>query len=166
MPTYCTPGSPGRFVVPGLLMGAAFIAASVVAANDLAAARYCGNAYVDSRVPGGIEAQPPFVFVPAALMYWALVAQEMYFQASAASGELFGIASAQLHSHPDDFVLSTGANAKPFLPLTGLSFASSRPAATVASYHMATLPAWYCARHSLKLEFAASFSPAFCTRPA
>src|SRR5437868_490788 len=66
-------------------------------------------------------------------MYWALVAHEMYFHASAESGELFGIARAQLHNQPDAFVLSTGANAKPFLPLTGLSFASSRPAATVAS---------------------------------
>src|SRR6266550_8494725 len=110
-----------------------------------------------------MDAQPPLVFVPAALMYCALVAQEMYFQASVESGELFGIASAQLQSHPDDFVLLTGANAKPFLPLTGLSLASRRPAATVASYHMATLPAWYCARHSLKLELAASFSPASCT---
>src|SRR5882762_6207319 len=29
IPTYCTPGRPGRFVVPGLLIGAACIAASV-----------------------------------------------------------------------------------------------------------------------------------------
>src|SRR6185436_102460 len=120
--------------------------------------------YVENRVPGGIDAQPPLVFVPAALMYWALVAHEMYFHASAESGELFGIANAQLHSQPEAFVLSTGANAKPFLPLTGLSFASSRPAATVASYHMATLPSLYWDRHSLKLELAASFSPASLTR--
>src|SRR6185436_12772037 len=77
MPTYCTPGSPGRFVVPGLLIGAAVIAASVVAANAFAAALYCGMRYVDTRVPGGIAAQPPFVCVPAALMYCALVAQAM-----------------------------------------------------------------------------------------
>src|SRR6476646_5684549 len=96
-------------------------------------------------------------------MYAGPVAQEMYFQASVASGELFGIASAQLHSQPDAFVFSTGASVYPFLPLTGLSLASSRPAATVASYHIATLPAWYWARHSLKLELAASFSPASCT---
>jgi hypothetical protein len=88
----------------------------------------------------------------------------MYFQASVESGELFGIASAQLHSQPEALVFLTGARAKPFLPLTGLSFASSSPAATVASYHIATLPAWYWVRHSLKLEFAASFSPALCTR--
>ena len=37
MPTYCTPGRPGRFVVPGLLIGAAFIAASVIAAPLLPA---------------------------------------------------------------------------------------------------------------------------------
>src|SRR4030088_359162 len=68
MPTYCTPGRPGRFVVPGLLIGAACIAASVFAANAAAACLYCGIWYVDSRVPGGIDAQPPLVFVPAALM--------------------------------------------------------------------------------------------------
>src|SRR5512133_4034860 len=37
MPTYCTPGSPGRFVVPGLLMGAAAIESSVGLANAAAA---------------------------------------------------------------------------------------------------------------------------------
>src|SRR5262245_40398795 len=42
MPTYCTPGKPGRFVVPGFLIGAAFIAANVVAANAFAAFLYCG----------------------------------------------------------------------------------------------------------------------------
>src|SRR2546422_671254 len=99
-------------------------------------------------------------------MYLGPVAQEVYFQASARSRELFGMASAQLQSQPDDFVLSVGANAKPFLPLTGLLAASRSPAATVASYHMATLPAWYWAKHSLKLELAASFSPDACTRPA
>src|SRR5881275_2990780 len=83
MPTYCTPGRPGRFVVPGFVIGAAFIAASVVDANAFAAARYCGSLYVDRRVPGGIAAQPPAVRVPAALMYFALVAHEMYFQPSA-----------------------------------------------------------------------------------
>src|SRR4030081_920446 len=96
-------------------------------------------------------------------MYDGPVAHAMYFQASAASGELFGMASAQLHNQPEAFVFTTGASAYPFLPFTGLSLASSKPAATVASYHIATLPAWYCARHSLKLELAASFSPASCT---
>src|SRR4051794_36336342 len=115
-PTYCTPGRPGRFDVPGLLIGAACIAASVLDANAAAACLYCGILYVESRVPGGIEAQPPFVCVPAALMYAALVAHEMYFHASVASGELFGIASAQLQSQPDAFVFSTGASAYPFLP--------------------------------------------------
>src|SRR5258706_810033 len=111
MPTYCTPGRPGRLVVPGLLIGAAFIASSVFAANAAAACLYWGIWYVESRVPGGIDAQPPFVFVPAALMYDGPVAHEMYFQASAASGELFGIASAQLQSQPDAFVFTTGARA-------------------------------------------------------
>ena len=77
----------------------------------------------------------------------------------------FGIASAHDHSQPDASVLLTGASAYPFLPFTGLSSASIRPAATVASYHMATLPSLYCERHSLKLAFAASFSPASFTRP-
>src|SRR6266536_2060419 len=111
MPTYCTPGRPGRLVVPGLLIGAAFIAARVFEANAAAARLYWGISYVESRVPGGIAAQPPFVFVPAALMYDGPVAHAMYFQASAGSGELFGIASAQLHSHPDAFVFTTGASA-------------------------------------------------------
>ena len=68
MPTYCTPGRPGRLVVPGFLIGAAFIAARVFEANAAAAFLYCGIWYVESRVPGGIAAQPPFVLVPAALM--------------------------------------------------------------------------------------------------
>src|SRR6266545_1753373 len=42
MPTYCTPGRPGRFVVPGLLIGAAFIASRVFEAKAAAAALYCG----------------------------------------------------------------------------------------------------------------------------
>src|SRR5438876_3010976 len=119
--------------------------------------------YVDTRVPGGIAAQPPFTSGPAARRYCFPVAHAMYFQASLGSGELFGIASAQLHSQPDDVVLYTGAKAKPFLPLTGLSLASRVPAATVASYHIATLPAWYLVRHTLKLEFVAYISPASCT---
>ena len=44
-------------------------------------------------------------------MYCALVAHEMNFHASVGSGELFGIASAHVHSHPEAFVFSTGANA-------------------------------------------------------
>jgi hypothetical protein len=35
----------------------------------------------------------------------------MYFHALVGSGELFGIASAQLQSQPDAFVFSTGASA-------------------------------------------------------
>src|ERR671931_1660722 len=42
IPTYWTPGSPGRFVVPGLLIGAAAIAFSVSSANAEAAFLYCG----------------------------------------------------------------------------------------------------------------------------
>src|SRR3954452_23151586 len=68
MPTYCTPGRPGRFVVPGLLIGAACMAASVFDAKAAAAFLYCGIRYVESRVPGGMAAHPPLVFVPAALM--------------------------------------------------------------------------------------------------
>ncbi len=111
MPTYCTPGRPGRFVVPGFVIGAAFIAASVMPANAFAAALYCGILYVEIRVPGGIAAQPPFTRVPAAARYCGPVAHAMYFQASPGSGELFGIASAQVQSQPEAFVLSTGANA-------------------------------------------------------
>ena len=39
-PTYCTPGRPGRFVVPGFVIGAAEIASSVGLANALAAFLY------------------------------------------------------------------------------------------------------------------------------
>src|SRR5919198_2573962 len=42
IPTYWTPGSPGRFVVPGLVIGAAAIAFSVSSANAEAAFLYCG----------------------------------------------------------------------------------------------------------------------------
>src|SRR4051794_40322729 len=42
MPTYWTPGRPGRLVVPGLAIGAAFMAASVLAAKAAAAFWYCG----------------------------------------------------------------------------------------------------------------------------
>src|SRR5207237_6751480 len=42
MPTYCTPGRPGRFEVPGLSIGAASIADSVFPANAAAACLYCG----------------------------------------------------------------------------------------------------------------------------
>ena len=59
MPTYCTPGSPGRGVVPGLSIGAASIAASVGSAKAAAASWYSGISYVEVRVPGGIAAQPP-----------------------------------------------------------------------------------------------------------
>src|SRR5215210_5095383 len=69
MPTYCTPGTPGRFVVPGLSIGAAEIASSVGLANAAAAFLYCGISYVDLRVPGGIEAHPPGTFDPASLRY-------------------------------------------------------------------------------------------------
>ena len=42
IPTYWTPGRPGRFVVPGLPIGAAAMDASVWSANALAAFLYCG----------------------------------------------------------------------------------------------------------------------------
>jgi hypothetical protein len=42
IPTYWTPGRPGRFVVPGLVIGADEIASSVCVANALAAFLYCG----------------------------------------------------------------------------------------------------------------------------
>ena len=42
MPTYWTPGTPGRGVVPGLSMGAAAIESSVGSANAAAASLYSG----------------------------------------------------------------------------------------------------------------------------
>src|ERR671924_27447 len=41
-PTYCTPGSPGRLVVPGLSIGADDIASRVGSAKAEAAFLYCG----------------------------------------------------------------------------------------------------------------------------
>src|SRR3954468_20426118 len=111
-----------------------------------------------------MAAQPPGMLDPAALMYSGPVAHATYFHARSSLGVVLGIASAHDHSQPDASVSLTGAGAYPFFPLTGLSLASSRPAATVASYHIATLPSLYCDRHSLKLALAASFSPASCTR--
>src|SRR5215207_9573644 len=67
----------------------------------------------------------------------------MNFQPTSALLEVAGMASAHDHSQPAAGVWSTGAGAYPFFPFTALSSASSRPAATVASYHMATLPFLY-----------------------
>src|SRR5919197_1848998 len=83
-PTYWTPGRPGRFVVPGLVIGAVVIESSVGLANALAAFLYCGISYVDLRVPGGIAAQPPGILDPASLRYFGPVANEMNFQALSA----------------------------------------------------------------------------------
>ena len=68
IPTYCTPGTPGLGVVPGLSIGAASIASSVASANAPAASWYSGISYVDALVPGGIAAQPPEIWLPAVLM--------------------------------------------------------------------------------------------------
>ncbi len=57
------------------------------------------------------QAQPPEIRVPAALMYWGPVANEMYFQARSALLEFVGIASAHDQSQPEAFVFSTGASA-------------------------------------------------------
>ena len=58
------------------------------------------------------------------------------------SAAVSGMASDQAQSQPDAAVSLVGARAKLFIPFTGLSSASRMPAATVASYHMATLPSW------------------------
>src|SRR3954469_1468041 len=84
--------------------------------------------------------------------------------ARAALVEVVGIASAQDQSHPDAGVRSTGAEAYPFFPLTGLLEASSCPAPTVASYHIAPLRFRYCGGHSLKRGRAAPGSPASLTK--
>src|SRR3954451_19217238 len=110
-PTYCTPGRPGRFEVPGLAIGAAAMDFRVSSANAEAACSYCGILYVELRVPGGIAAQPPSIRVPASLMYCGPVANEMYFHAESALLEVFGIASAHDHSQPEAGVSLTGASA-------------------------------------------------------
>src|SRR4051812_50029176 len=67
-PTYCTPGRPGRFVVPGLLIGAVVIAFSVGSAKPGAGFLYSGSKDVDFRAPGGYAAHSPATFCPASLL--------------------------------------------------------------------------------------------------
>src|SRR3954447_1423683 len=110
-PTYCTPGRPGRFVVPGLSMGADEMASSVGLANAFAAFLYCGISYVDWRVPGGSAAQPPGICEPASLRYCGPVANETYFQARSCLLVVFGMASAHDHSQPELGVSFVGAAA-------------------------------------------------------
>src|ERR687898_795676 len=111
MPTYWTPGTPGRLVVPGLSIGADAIESSVGWANAAAAFSYCGIWYVDSRVPGGIAAHPPGIRDPACLRYCGPVANEMYSQPMSALLEVTGSASAHDHSQPEASVSLTGAAA-------------------------------------------------------
>src|ERR1700684_1395090 len=97
-------------------------------------------------------------------MYCLDVAHDMNCHAADLFFEAPSRARAQLHSQPDDLVLSTGAGAKPRSPSIGLPGASSVEAATVASYHMA---AFFCSmidRHWSKLSLPAPFSPSFLTR--
>src|ERR1700735_1279003 len=97
-------------------------------------------------------------------MYCFEVAQDMNCHAADLFFEAPSRASAQLHSQPEDLVLSTGAGAKPRSPATGLGEASSVEAATVASYHIAAFFCSMICRHWLKLSLPAPFSPSFLTR--
>src|ERR1035441_2519371 len=92
-------------------------------------------------------------------MYCLEVAHSMNFSAAAWFFDAPSSPRAQLHSQPDDLVLSTGAGAKPILPATGLPAASRVDAATVASYHMAAFCCCMMFRHWLKLSLPAPFSP-------
>ena len=75
-----------------------------------------------------------------------------------------GMPSAQLHSHPEEVVLSTGANAYPVLAATAGKVVAIEVAATVASYHIAHLPCPYRVSSWLKLSEDAPGSPSARTR--
>ena len=124
-----------------------------------------GCSYVDCRVPGGIAAQPPAIWSPAAAMYSGPVAHEMYCQASVGIGRVLRDRQRPAPQPAGRLgLLHRRRWRSRSCPCTGLSSASSRPAATVASYHIATLPSRYWARHSLNEALAASSSPASASR--
>src|SRR5579859_2956627 len=102
----------------------------------------------------------PFV-VPTRLMYCLLVAQVMYSAAAALFLLAPSTAIAQDHSQCEPLgVVCTGAYVKPILPASSDCLGSSRkPAATVASSHMATLPVDMRVSHSVKPSPDAPGSP-------
>src|SRR5882724_914209 len=97
-------------------------------------------------------------------MYSLEVAHFMNCHAAGLFLDALSSARAQLHSQPEDLVLSTGAGANPRLPASGLGLASRVEAATVASYHMAAFFCCMMVRHWLKLSLPAPFSPYLRTR--
>src|SRR5215467_1570199 len=134
----------------------------VIGANALAAARYCGLLYREVLVPGGTADQP--YLAATSESYCLEVAQDTNFQAAPALAVPCGMPSDQVHSHPEDLVRFTGANAYPVCANTDGKLPAMEVAATVASYHIAHLPCPYSVSSWLKLSFEAPGSPYLRTR--
>ena len=92
------------------------------------------------------------------------VAQDTNFHAAPELAVPCGMPSAQLHSHPEEVVLSTGANAYPVVAAMDGKLVAMEVAATVASYHIAHLPCPYRVSSWLKLSEDAPGSPYWRTR--
>src|SRR5260370_38116957 len=107
-------------------------------ANPLAACWYCGSLYREVLVPGGTADQP--YLAATSWSYCFEVAQDTNFHAAPALAVPCGMPSAQVHSHPEDVVLFTGANAYPVWAKTDGKLPAMEVAATVGSYHIAHLP--------------------------
>src|SRR5258708_807231 len=102
-------------------------------------------------------------------MYCFPVAHSRYLIVAASSGTPFGMLSDQVYSQPDGTPgapdgLPVGAYAYPVCADTFGYAVAIRPAATVASYHIAALPVPYAASHSVKPSFEAPGSPYLRTR--
>ena len=108
-------------------------------------------------MPGGTAAQP--YLDATSESYCFEVAQDTNFQAAPELAVPCGMPSDQLHSHPEDVVLSTGANAYPVWAATDGKLVVMEVAATVASYHIAHLPCPYSVSSWLKLSLEAPASP-------
>ena len=67
------------------------------------------HGYMLARLPAGTRDQPSFS--PTSFSYSLLEANVMNFAAASAFFVVLGMAQAQVHSQPDVFVLTTGANA-------------------------------------------------------
>src|SRR5215218_4415139 len=161
MSTNWMPGA-GRGCTPGFNGSADSIAARVGPPKAAASFWYCGISYVDARLPAGTRDQPSCS--PTSFSYSLPDAQEMNFQALSFLVLACWMPHDHAYSHPELFVLTTGAATYPILPLTGESAASSEPAAEVASYHMAALPWIRLFRHSVNPACGAPFSPCARTR--
>src|SRR5690606_6334208 len=106
MPTNWMPGA-GRGCTPGSSGLAPAMASRVTSAKAAASSRYSGMSYVEARLPAGTLDQP--AFSPTSFSYSLPEAQEMNFQALSAFLDAFWTPHAQVQSHPELSVFSTGA---------------------------------------------------------